>query len=210
MKKRIKSTLALMLAMAMAMVLGSAMTTYAAEGTNYGDDGCAKHGNQDGEGESGTLGGSSSSNSGSSNSGGGSSDSGSYDGGSYDAGNGSGASAGTASAPTGLARKGNTVSIPGCETFRQINKAADGRVAIYHCGIEQYTAQLKDADNNAVSYKSAGMYKDEATGKWYLNITTDTENCTVGTYKGSVNYIAKLGMSGVMVNEKLVVEATAE
>ncbi len=215
-KKRFRSVLALMLAMT--MVLGGTMNVHA-----YNDDGTVKHPNQDYEDarESGTIGGDSgssnsggSSDSGSSNGGGssysdgGSSDSGSYDAGSSDSS--SSASAGTASAPTGLARKGNTVSIPGYETFRQINKPADGRVSIYHCGIEQYTAQLKDADGNAVSYKSAGMYKNEATGKWYLNITTDADGCTVGTYKGSVNYIAKLGMSGVMVNEKLVVEAIAE
>lgn len=156
------------------------------------------------------------------------SDSGSNDGGSsydsgYDSGSSSGGSSydagwtdssyaapadGTATAVTGLTRKGNTVSIPGYETFRQKNKAADGRVSIYHCGIEQYTAQLKNADGTAAAFKSAGMYKDEATGKWYLNITTDADGCTVGTYKGSVNYLAKLGMSGVMVNEKL--EAAAE
>lgn len=117
---------------------------------------------------------------------------------------------GTATAVTGLTRKGNTVSIPGYETFRQKNKAADGRVSIYHCGIEQYTAQLKNADGTAAAYKSAGMYKDEATGKWYLNITTDADGCTVGTYKGSVNYLAKLGMSGVMINDVVAAEAAAE
>lgn len=220
MKKRFKSTLALILAMT--MVLGGTMNVHA-----YNDDGTVKHPNEGGgeevSGDFGGIGGGSdsgssnsggSSDSGSSNGGGssysdgGSSDSGSYDAGSSDSS--SSASAGTASAPTGLARKGNTVSIPGYETFRQINKPADGRVSIYHCGIEQYTAQLKDADGNAVSYKSAGMYKNEATGKWYLNITTDADGCTVGTYKGSVNYLAKLGMSGATVNEKLVVEVTAE
>lgn len=160
----------------------------------------------------------------------GSSDSGSNDGGSsYDSGYDSGSSDngssydagwtdssyaapadGTATAVTGLTRKGNTVSIPGYETFRQKNKAADGRVSIYHCGIEQYTAQLKNADGTAAAFKSAGMYKDEATGKWYLNITTDADGCTVGTYKGSVNYLAKLGMSGVMINDVVAAEAAAE
>lgn len=121
---------------------------------------------------------------------------------------------GTASAPTGLATKGNTASIQGYETFRQIYNPADGKASIYHKGIEQYTAQLKDADGNAVAYKYASPYKDETTGLWYLNIVTadgvDTTGYTIGTYKGSVTYLPKLGMSGVMLNQVLMVAATAE
>lgn len=152
----------------------------------------------------------------SSHSGGGSSDSGSngggssYDGGSTGAGGGdNGSSGSTAStpAPTGLAVKGNTAAIPGKETFRQINNPADGRASIYHCGIEQYTAQLKDADGNAVGYTSCNLYLDDLTGKWYLDIITNTADCTVGTYKGSVAYLPKLGISGVMVNDVVIVNA---
>ncbi len=119
----------------------------------------------------------------------------------------------TYTAPSGLATKGNTVTIPGCETFRQVNKPSDGRVAIYHCGIEQYTAQLSDAKGNAVAYASAGAYEDEATGKWYLNIATadgvDTTGYTIGTWKGAVTYLTKLGMSGVMLNGTIMVDAEA-
>ena len=82
---------------------------------------------------------------------------------------------------------------------------------MYHKGVEQYTLQLKDAKGNAVAYKYACPYKDEATGLWYMNVTVeesvDVTGWTVGTYKGSVTYLAKLGMAGVMLNEVVMVEA---
>ncbi len=228
MKKRSLTKVMAML-MACAMLIGN--TGMVAHAT---DDGCDRSENAPGGGGSASLdiGGGSSSDSGSSSggggesysapSGGGSSDSGSdYSGGgesysapSGDSGNDGNGGGSTYVAPSGLATKGNTVTIPGCETFRQVNKPSDGRVAIYHCGIEQYTAQLSDAKGNAVAYASAGAYEDEATGKWYLNIATadgvDTTGYTIGTWKGSVTYLTKLGMSGVMLNQVLVVEATAE
>lgn len=219
------------MAMACAMIIGNTgMVVHAT------DDGCARSENEAGGNSGGNdIGGGSSSDSGSSysepsysapsggggNSGGGSSDSGSDSSGggdsyvapSGDSGN-SGNGGGTATAPSGLATKGNTATIPGCETFRHIWYPKDGRASIYHCGIEQYTLQLMDADGNAVAYKYASPYKDEATGKWYLNIITedgvDTAGYTIGTWKGSVTYLPKLGMSGVMLNQVLVVEATAE
>ncbi len=140
----------------------------------------------------------------------GSSDSGSsYSAPSGDSGNGGGA----ATAPSGLATKGNTKTIDGFETFRQVNKANDGRVAIYHCGIEQYTAQLIDASGNAVAFKYANLYQDTETGKFYLNIVTengvDTTGYTVCTWKGSVDYLPELGLSGVTLNEVVVVDAEA-
>ncbi len=116
-------------------------------------------------------------------------------------------------APSGLATKGSTAAIPGCDTFRHIWYPKEGRASIYHCGIEQYTAQLMDADGNAVPYKYASPYMDEATGKWYLNIITedgvDTTGYTICTWKGTVSYLPKLGMSGVMLNQTLVVDAEA-
>ncbi len=143
----------------------------------------------------------------------GSSDSGeSYSAPSGDSGNGGGA----ASAPTGLATKGNTKTIEGYETFRQVNKAKDGRVAIYHCGIEQYTAQLMDAGGNAVAFWYANLYQDTETGKFYLNIVTedgvDTTGYTVCTWKGSIDYLPELGLNGVTLNGVVVAEpaATAE
>lgn len=220
------------MAMACALVFGNNTTALTAHAATYGDDG-AYHG----DGRDGTVGddtsisiGGGSSNSGSSgspNSGGGTSYSApSYDDGAYhgdgrdgtigdsvsvDIGGGSTASA---PAPTGLATKGNTASIQGYETFRQIYSPADGKASIYHKGIEQYTAQLKDADGNAVAYKYASPYKDETTGLWYLNIVTaegvDTTGYTVGTYKGSVTYLPTLGMQGVMLNQVLAVDAAAK
>lgn len=232
MKKRSILSKLMVTAMAMALVLGSGASTLTVHAT---DDGCY-HGNgrENGGGgdvdwgssDSGSSSSSSSSDSSSSSSNSGSDyyDDGAYHGngrenggggdvdwGSSNSGNDGGGS--TYTAPSGLATKGNTVTIPGCETFRQINKPADGRVAIYHCGIEQYTAQLTGADGKAVAYASAGAYKDEATGKWYLNIVTadgvDTTGYTVGTWKGDVTYLAKLGMSGVALNGVAVVDATA-
>ncbi len=146
-------------------------------------------------------------------------DSGSSDSGSSDSGSGesysapsgdSGNGGGAASAPTGLATKGNTKTIEGYETFRQVNKAKDGRVAIYHCGIEQYTAQLMDADGNAVAFKYANLYQDTETGKFYLNLVTedgvDTAGYTVGTWKGSIDYLPELGLNGVTLNGVVVAE----
>ncbi len=229
MKKRSLTKVMAML-MACAMLIGNTgMVVHAT------DDGCVRH-DEDMAVDQGGGGGSldtGNSDSGSSSSepsysapsgGGGSSDGGSGDSGSSssgggesystpsgDSGNGGNGGGSTYVAPSGLATKGNTVTIPGCETFRQVNKPSDGRVAIYHCGIEQYTAQLSDAKGNAVAYASAGAYKDEATGKWYLNITTadgvDTTGYTVGTWKGAVTYLTKLGMSGVMLNQVVIVNA---
>ncbi len=141
----------------------------------------------------------------------GSSDSGSsYSAPSGDSGNGGG----TATVPTGLATKGNTKTIEGYETFRQVNKVKDGRVAIYHCGIEQYTAQLMDADGNAVAFKYANLYQDTETGKFYLNIVTedgvDTTGYTVCTWKGSIDYLPELGLNGVTLNGTVVAEPAAE
>ncbi len=153
--------------------------------------------------------------SGSSDSGSGDSES-SYSAPSGDSGNGGNSGGGAATAPSGLATKGNTKTIEGYETFRQVNKAKVGRVAIYHCGIEQYTAQLMDAGGNAVAFWYANLYQDTETGKFYLNLVTedgvDTAGYTVCTWKGSIDYLPELGMNGVTLNGVVVAEpaATAE
>ncbi len=227
MKKRSLTKVMAML-MACAMLIGNTgMVVHATDdGCDRSDNaagGCAPSDGSDDIVDSGSNDSGSSSSGGgesySAPSGGGSNDSGSsssgggesYSAPSGDSGNGGNGGGSTYVAPSGLATKGNTVTIPGCETFRQVNKPSDGRVAIYHCGIEQYTAQLSDAKGNAVAYASAGAYKDEATGKWYLNIATadgvDTTGYTIGTWKGAVTYLTKLGMSGVMLNEVVVVNA---
>ncbi len=238
MKRRSILSRLMVMTMAAALVFGNGAATLTVHAT---DDGCYHgDGRENGRGGSASLDidGGSSSDSGSSSGGGGesysapsdgggSSDGGSGDSGSDyssggesysapsgDSGNGGNGGGGAATAPSGLATKGNTATIPGSQTFRQVNKPADGRAAIYHCGIEQYTAQLMDADGNAAAYKYASPYKDEATGKWYLNIITedgvDTKGYTIGTYKGSVTYLPKLGMSGVMLNQTVMVDAEAE
>ncbi len=160
------------------------------------------------------------SDSGSGDSGSGSSDSGSGDSGSGSSGSAPSGDSGSSDdggsgtpAPSGLATKGSTATIPGSQTFRHIWYPKEGQASIYHCGIEQYTAQLTDADGNAVPYKYASPYMDEATGKWYLNIITedgvDTTGYTICTWKGNVSYLPKLGMSGVMLNQTLMVDAEA-
>lgn len=211
---------------AIIMIFGGVSTVYA-EGTDdgcYHGDGGTSYGGS--EGESGGFDNPSDSGSGSSSSvpsyessgSSGQDNSSSDNGGSYDAGqsytesgsSGTNSSAGGV-ASTGLSRSGNTASVPGKETFRKVCKPADGTLKIFHCGIEQYTAQLKDADGNAVAYKSAGLYNVEGTTTWYLNIVTadgvDTSGYAIGTAKGSVTYLPKLGMSGVMLNGVLVVNA---
>jgi len=146
-----------------------------------------------------------------SSSGSGSYDSGSSGSGSYDSGS-SNADSGSsqASAPVVSVSRGNTVTVPGYETWRQINKLAEGKSSVYHCGIEQYTLQLTDADGNAVACKSVSMMQS-TDGKWYLNVATadgvDTIGYVISTYKGSATYLPKLGISGVMLNGVVAVEA---
>ncbi len=233
MKRRSILSKLMVMTMAAALVFGNGATTLTVHAT---DDGCYHGDGRENGGGGGASLDTGSSDSGSSSSepsysapsdSGSNSDSGSdyYDDGAYhgngrENGSGGGASLDTGNGgstyttPSGLATKGNTATIPGSQTFRQVNKPADGRVAIYHCGIEQYTAQLTGADGKAVAYKSAGAYKDEATGKWYLNIITedgvDTTGYTVGTWKGAVTYLPKLGMSGVMLNQTVMVDAESE
>jgi hypothetical protein len=104
------------------------------------------------------------------------------------------------------------LSVAGGQEYRQVNDAAAGRVSVYHMGVERYTLQLYDAKGNAVAYQSAAPYQDTTTGLWYLNVVTegDAKGYTVGTYKGSVNYLPTLNLQGVMLNQKVVVTATAE
>ena len=115
-----------------------------------------------------------------------------------------------ASAPAGLALKGSTVSVSGYETWRQVANPANGEFSVYHCGIEQYTLQIKDADGKAVSYRGAALAQTE-DGKWYINLTTangaDTTGWTVSTKKGTADYLPKLGISGVMLNGAVAVDA---
>lgn len=116
-------------------------------------------------------------------------------------------------APAGYSYRGSMLAVPGKESFRQVNKAVNGTFAIYHCGIERYTAQLKDADGNNLAYGSAGLYHDETTDKYYINLVTSdaaaSAEDTVGTVKGDVSYLPTLGISGVMIDGRLAVDAEA-
>lgn len=113
------------------------------------------------------------------------------------------AASGQASASAGADGMGTTACVPGHEVFRQVNSAADGTVQVYHCGILQYAAQLKDADGKAAAYEGAALTQ-AADGRWYLDITTadgvDAAGFTVGTAKGSTDCLSGLGISGVMLN----------
>lgn len=130
----------------------------------------------------------------------------SYDGGASSGGN------STASAPAaGTSGIGKTVSVPGCQVWRQKSVATAGQFTVMHCGIVQYQFQLIDKDSNAVSYKSAELKQGEA-GLWYINITTDetvdTTGYGVSTLKGSITYMPELGVTGVMLNGTVIASGT--
>lgn len=146
---------------------------------------------------------------------GGSSSGSSYDssaGGSYDQASSDNGTFQTSAGMTGITRSGSSVKIAGKETWRQAASAADGTFKVYHMGTEQYTLQLKDADGKAASYKGAGMLQKE-DGKWYINIVTsggiDTTGWTAATVKGTSAYLPGLGVSGVCINDAVVVDAEA-
>lgn len=145
----------------------------------------------------------------SSSHGNGSGDSASYDGGSSDTGS-TGSSQTSTATVAGLTSSGSTVTISGYETWRQEASAVSGTFTVYHKGIKQYALQLKDTDNNPVSYKGAGIIRSE-DGKYYINIVTaggvDTTGWTAATVKGTSTYLPKLGVSGVCINGTAVVEA---
>ncbi len=147
-----------------------------------------------------------------------STDSGSSSSVSYSAGSGnssvcqSASNGGTTAAPaaryTGSATK---ATVPGYETWRQTATATAGTYTVTHCGVAQYTFQLKDADGNAVAYTSAKL--KEIDKKWYINVVTaagvDTTGYTVETTKGSESYLTKLGVAGVTLNDVVIVDPAA-
>lgn len=129
---------------------------------------------------------------------------------SYDASASAGSSdAGTASTG-GVARNRNLVTVPGHEAWRQVSKATAGQFGVWHCGNEVYTLQLMYGES-AVSYKGAGMMQAE-DGRWFINVVSTDEslNYTVATNKGDKAYLPKLGISGVAVDGKVVIDVDAE
>lgn len=123
------------------------------------------------------------------------------------------ASAQTAAGTSGVERKGNTVTVPGKETFRQKSSSANGTYTVIHMGQEKYTLQLKDAAGNNVGFKGVGMYKAD-DGRYFINVVpndgADTAGWSVITMKGDKAYLPKLGISGVALNGTVIVDVDAE
>lgn len=257
MKKRTIGKL-LAFVLAMTMVFGNAMTTFACDDM-YGecDGGCQKEWSGDGDEEHTIIGGGGSNSGDSGNSGGGS-DSGSSGGGSYDApsydnsydsgydnsysapeasydsydnqssfdaGSSSGSGSADASyvAPEsdaaadaagskGYKRDGARLTVDNFETAWHLVRSANGTYNVKHMGQDAYMAQLMDAAGNAVGFKGAGMYRAE-DGRLFINIVTadgvDTTGYTVCTWKGAASYLPKLGISGVCLNNTVMVDADA-
>lgn len=123
------------------------------------------------------------------------------------------ASAQTAAGTSGVERKGNTVTVPGKETFRQKSSSANGTYTVIHMGQEKYTLQLKDAAGNNVGFKGVGMYKAD-DGRYFINVVpndgADTAGWSVITMKGDKAYLPKLGISGVALDGTVIVDVDAE
>ncbi len=80
-------------------------------------------------------------------------------------------------------------------------------------GQEKYGLQLKK-DDTSIGFKSAGLYQTE-DGRYFINIalpdnTDGVDAYNVVTMKGDKTYLPKLGISGVCINEKIVVDVDAE
>lgn len=123
------------------------------------------------------------------------------------------ASTQAAAGTSGVERKGNTVTVPGKETFRQKSSSANGTYTVIHMGQEKYTLQLKDAAGNNVGFKGVGMYKAD-DGRYFINVVpndgADTAGWSVVTMKGDKAYLPKLGISGVALNGTVIVDVDAE
>lgn len=231
MKKKNLVAKGMAMLMACAMVVGN--TGIVAHATEY-DDGCAREEREAGGDSGGMDIGGGNSDSGSNYSGGGSSDngsndlgnvsSGSFDNGSNDSGNVSsgssdnassdlGNSGGTSNTTSTTVTMGNTVSVPGFETWRKVSSATAGTFKVYHKGIEQYTLQLKK-DDTSVGFKSAGLYQTE-DGRYFINIVLPDnadgiDAYNVVTMKGDKKYLPQIGISGVCINTNIVLDVDAE
>lgn len=221
-KKRIKSVLALMLALT--MVIAGNMTVFA-----Y-DDGCVHHGNEgnythdeggsipddSGSSSSGSSGGSSSSSSSSSSessgssSGGGSYDAGSgYDGGSsYDAGSGSNGSGSTYSAPA--PKVAGTEVSAGKESFKALAKPAAGTYKVTHKGTEIATFRLMDAEKKSVACTKVSLKKRD-DGKYAIDFeVADAKGLTIGAPVDRTYMYTTLGVSYVSIGGTVVIDIEAE
>lgn len=214
MKKKIKSTLALMLALT--MVIGSSMTVFAA------DDGCYRPENPNndyvggttiGGDDSGSSGGGSNSGSGSGSgssgesSGGGSSYS--SDSGSYDAGFGSSEGSGaTYSAPA--PKVAGTEASAGKESFKALAKPAAGTYKITHKGSITYEFRLMDADKKSVPCTKIALKKRDDK-KWEIDFeVANSKDLTIGAPIDRTYIYDVLGISYVSINDSIIIDVEAE
>lgn len=225
MKKRIKSVLALMLALT--MVIAGNMTVFAADdgcyrpenpnhdtsGGHVGPDTSSDSGSSgSGSSSSNSSGGSSSSSNSSESSGGGSysSDSGSsYDGGSsYDAGSGSTGSSGTYSAPA--PKVAGSKATAGKQEFRAVASAANGTYKVIHCGTEKMTFTLKGADGKAAACDGVALKKRDDK-KWAIDFkVADAKGMTVGAPLDRTYMYDTLGVSYVTINDEVIIDIETE
>lgn len=222
MKKRIKSVLALLLALT--MVIAGNMTVFAADdgcyrpenpnndyvgGTTIGGDDGGSGSSDSGSSSSSNSGGSSSSSSSSESSGGGSYDSGSsYDGGgSYDAGSGNSGSTYSAPAPKVAGSKATA----GKQEFRAVASAANGTYKVIHCGTEKMVFTLKGADGKAAACDGVALRKRDDDGKYAINYTVkDAKGMTVGAPLDRTYMYNELGVSYVTINDTVIIDIEAE
>lgn len=216
MKKKIKSTLALMLALT--MVIGSSMTVFAA------DDGCYRpenpnrdtsggHVGPDTSSDSGSSGGGSNSGSGSGSGSGSSSESsgggGSYssDSGSYDAGSGN---SGSASYSAPAPKVAGTEASAGKESFKALAKPAAGTYKITHKGSITYEFRLMDADKKSVPCTKIALKKRDDK-KWEIDFeVANSKDLTIGAPIDRTYIYDVLGISYVSINDSIIIDVEAE
>lgn len=212
MKKKIKSTLALMLALT--MVIGSSMTVFAA------DDGCYRpeNPNRDTEpihigGDSGNSGGGSNSGSGSGSGSSGESSGGggsySSESGSYDAGSGSSEGSGaTYSAPA--PKVAGTEASAGKESFKALAKPSAGTYKITHKGSITYEFRLMDADKKSVPCTKIALKKRDDK-KWAIDFeVANSKDLTIGAPIDRTYIYDILGISYVSINDSIIIDVEAE
>lgn len=215
MKKKIKSTLALMLALT--MVIGSSMTVFAA------DDGCYRpenpnrdtsggHIEPDAPSDSGSSGGGSNSgsSSGSGSSGESSGGGGFYssESGSYDAGSGN---SGSASYSAPAPKVAGTEVTAGKESFKALAKPSAGTYKITHKGSITYEFRLMDADKKSVPCTKIALKKRD-DGEYEINFETaaDTKGLTIGAPVDRKYVYDTLGVAYISIGDKIVIDVKAE
>ncbi len=211
-KKTFKSVLALMLALA--MVIGSNLTVFAA------DDGCYRPENPNNDyvggttiggddGSSGSSGSSSGSGSGSGSSSESSGGGGSYssDSGSYDAGSGN---SGSASYSAPAPKVAGTEASAGKESFKALAKPSAGTYKITHKGSITYEFRLMDADKKSVPCTKIALKKRDDK-KWAIDFeVANSKDLTIGAPVDRTYIYDVLGISYVSINDSIIIDVEAE